>query len=79
MSVLPLWTVWNGENEEFKSVEKSCLKNSYEKYSDYIVDGHSLVPHDESYFYDGLHPNDKGFEFYGNNLAKELRCILVKQ
>ena len=79
VSVLPLWTTWNSEDKQFKSAEKSCLKKIYEKYCDYTVDGHNLVPHDEKYFYDGVHPNDEGFEFYGNNLAKELSSIIMKK
>ena len=78
VSILPLWTVWNDEDDNFKTAERACLKNIYEKYSDYIIDGHNLVPHDKKYFVDPVHPNDEGFAFYGKNLAKELTNIITK-
>lgn len=78
VSILPLWTVWNGEDENFKTAERACLKNIYEKYSDYTIDGYDLVPHDKKYFADEVHPNDEGFAFYGDNLVKELE-IIIKQ
>jgi len=76
VSILPLWTVWDGADEHFKSAERACLKNLYETYSDYVIDGHRLVPHDEMYFADQVHPNDEGFAFYGENLAKELEVLI---
>ncbi len=79
LSILPLWTVWDGEEKDFRISERACLRNVYEKYSDYIVDGHDMIPHDKKYFEDGLlHPNDMGFEFYGNNLTEILRNILKR-
>ena len=71
VSILPLWTLWNETNENFKIDERSCLKHVYEKYSDYIIDGYKLVSHDKKYFADEVHPNDEGFAFYGESLAKE--------
>lgn len=78
VSILPLWTVRDGNDENYKSAERKCLKYIYEKYSDYIVDGFRLVPHNAKYFADDVHPNDDGFAFYGENLAKELENILAK-
>lgn len=34
------------------------------------------APNDEKYFTDGVHPNDKGFEYYGQNSTKELTRII---
>ena len=76
VSILPLWTLWNDANVNFKIDERACLKNIYEKYCDYIVDGFTLVPHDKKYFTDEVHPNDEGFAFYGENLVKELERII---
>jgi lysophospholipase L1-like esterase len=73
VSILPLWTVWNGADENYKAAERKCIKNVYEKYSDYIIDGYDLVPHDKKYFADEVHPNDEGFAHYGNNLTNELK------
>lgn len=78
VSILPLWTAWDGEDENFKKDESACLKKVYEEYSDYIIDGRSLIPHDEKYLYDKVHPNDEGFKYYGNNLTKELANIIEK-
>ena len=78
VSILPLWTVWNGEDENFKKAERECLQRVYENYSDYIIDGHCLVPHDKKYFIDEAHPNDDGFAFYGDNLTKELEKIIAE-
>ena len=78
VSILPLWTVWNSNDESYKWRERNCIKSVYEKYSDYIIDGYNLVPHDAKYFADELHPNDDGFEFYGENLTKELKEIIAK-
>ena len=72
VSILPIWTKHDSENKDFKKAERACLRNIYETYSDYTIDGHSLVPHDQKYFYDGVHPTDAGFEYYGNNLTKEI-------
>lgn len=77
VSILPLWTVWNGTDENFKSAQRECIKKIYEKHSDYIVDGYDLVPHDPKYFADEVHPNDDGFAFYGDNLTKVLEAILA--
>ncbi len=78
VSILPLWTVWNGKDESYKSAERKCIKSVYEKHSDYIIDGYNLVPHDAKYFADEVHPNDEGFAFYGEKLAKELIEIIAK-
>ena len=73
-----MWTVWNGNHENYKSAERECIKKVYEKLSDYIIDGFDLVPHDKKYFADEVHPNDDGFAFYGDNLTKELEEIIAK-
>lgn len=76
LSILPIWTAWDGENENFRKTERACLRMVYEAYSDYVVDGHELMPHDKKYLQDGLvHPNDDGFIFYGDRLTEILRKI----
>ena len=75
VSILPTWTrtVWDSQDENLGIEKRQILKSVYEKYSDFVVDGHDLIPHDEKYFGDQVHPNDDGFECYGNNLTKELK------
>lgn len=39
-----------------------------------VIRGFDLVPHEPKYFGDlRLHPNDKGFDFYYNNLIAEIK------
>lgn len=76
VSILPLWTLNNEREENWKSEERNCLKNVYQKYSDLIIDGFDLVPHDKKYFADSCHPNEEGFKCYGENLSKQLQKLL---
>lgn len=42
-----------------------------------VISGFDLVPKDENYYSDlRLHPNDKGFEFYADNLYNEIKKYL---
>ena len=43
------------------------------KYKWNIIDGLMLVPHEESYFVDGAHPNDLGFNQLAINLTKYMK------
>lgn len=79
VSILPIWTVWNEKDEKFKTAERTCLHHIYEQYSDYVIEGHTLVPHSKKLFADEVHPNDEGFSFYGEKLSKELRKIIIEQ
>ena len=78
VSILPLWTVWNASQPNFKGDKREALQKIYEEYSDFVIDGHALIPHDPKYLADEVHPNDDGFKFYGDNLSKELANILNK-
>lgn len=78
VSTLPLWTVWNGENENYRVAERACLKRLYEELSDVVVDGHEMMPHDSKYLSDQVHPNDDGYACYGENLSVILRNVLEK-
>ena len=76
VSILPLWTVWDAEQENFKIDKRQTLEEVYKEYSDVIVDGHTLIPHDKKYLADEVHPNDEGFAFYGENLSKVLLDLI---
>ena len=78
VSILPLWTVWNASQPNFKGDKREALQKIYEEYSDFVIDGYALIPHDPKYLSDEVHPNDEGFKFYGDNLSKELANILNK-
>ena len=76
VSILPLWTVWNEERENYREAERACLKRLYEELSDVVVDGHEMMPHDRKYLSDEVHPNDAGYACYGENLSALLRNVL---
>ncbi len=45
-----------------------------------VISGFDLVPKDEKYYSDlRLHPNDKGFKYYADNLYNEISKILEKE
>lgn len=45
-----------------------------------IIDGMELVPHNKNYFgSEVLHPTERGFEFYANNLFKHIKEKLDKK
>ncbi len=51
------------------------IKNTAKEYENItVIDGEDLVPHDVKCFADEvvLHPNDKGFKFYAENLIKAI-------
>lgn len=75
--ILPIWR---------KDYDRITLVGTFKKAVDYIrniakefdnikvIEGDSLVPHNEALFWDGyLHPNDMGFKFYADGLIKELK------
>ena len=42
-----------------------------------MISGFDFVPKDEKYYADlRLHPNDEGFEYYAENLYKEIKEMI---
>lgn len=41
-----------------------------------FISGEALMPRDHSLFFDGLHPNDKGFTVYAENLTRAIQALL---
>lgn len=74
--ITPLW-----RNDEGSDMEK--LRNAGEEIkricSEYknieCVDGFSLIPNCNEYFWDALHPNALGAHYYAKNLVKHIRKI----
>ena len=62
---------------DFKSVGQ-VIKNQAAEFSNItVIQGFEFVPQDENLFADlRLHPNDKGFEYYFENLSKHIKEIL---
>ena len=84
IAITPIWRggIEDKEKETLISFDEmqSFLKNLYSKYpSVFTVDGLPLVPRSSDYFIsDVLHPNDKGFCEYADNLygiVKKLKII----
>ena len=52
---------------------RSLIAREAEKYGFLPVDGASLIPADEAFFADVVHPNDDGFSLFAENLWRILR------
>lgn len=79
-AITPIWRKdYMGERvfgEFFRAQE--YIKEICEKLENVtVISGFDLVPKDEKYYSDlRLHPNDKGFEFYAENLYNEIKKYL---
>lgn len=62
---------------EFSNVEKMIKRVSDEFDSITFISGREMIPEDKELYSDlELHPNDRGFDFYYNNLSKEISKYL---
>ena len=78
LSILPLWTAWDEDRNDFQAEKRAILRAVYEQYSDVILDGYDMIPNDVKYLADELvHPNDEGFAYYGSRLTEEIRKMLA--
>ena len=71
--------IWRADSDE-KVVELQNIKNMIESFCGNkahikIVDGFELVPHQEIYFWDKLHPNALGMESYAQMLINKIRAL----
>lgn len=56
---------------------RDLIKSEIADYENVIaIDGTYLVPHDTSYYSDGLHPNDLGFAEYSKNIIAAIKSAL---
>jgi GDSL-like Lipase/Acylhydrolase family len=56
--------------EDYRDVIRSVVQERMLTDPDlHLIEGLDLVPHDPSFYVDGLHPNDEGFFEYARNLA----------
>jgi len=80
--ITPIWRKEINESRpfgDFKCVGEIIQKQAEEIDNISVIQGFEFVPHNEDLFGDlMLHPNDKGFECYFENLAKQMRDILQK-
>jgi lysophospholipase L1-like esterase len=78
--ITPIWRKEMNESRrfgDFKNIEK-IIKNQAEEFDNIsVISGFEFVPQNENLFADmRLHPNDKGFEYYFENLSKHIKEIL---
>jgi len=76
-AITPIWRknqISGVDQPDFQFVEK-YIREVTEKLSNVtVIRGYELVPHDPDCFGDlVLHPNDKGFKYYANNLIQSLK------
>lgn len=75
--VLVITPLWRADYPD--SFDKVCeVRSLIEKHSASmknvkIIHGDTLIPHDEKYFYDKVHPNASGGEICGENLVEKIR------
>ena len=75
--VLVITPLWRADYPD--SFDKVCeVRSLIEKHSASmknvkIIHGDTLIPHDEKYFYDKVHPNASGGEICGENLVGKIR------
>ena len=72
-AIIPIWTAWDDGKNEDRLAKRAFLREIYEKYGVFAVDGMKLVPNDPKYFADKVvHPNDEGFAYYASRLVAAL-------
>lgn len=80
--ITPIWRKDMDESRDFGNFEKAAeiIQNQVAEFDNVsVIQGLEFVPHNEDLFADlRLHPNDKGFEYYFENLSKHIEDILQK-
>lgn len=67
--------IWRGDTEDFSKFAGFCemIKEIVSAYGQVtVIDGFELVPHDNEFFVDKLHPNERGTRAYAENLIKRI-------
>lgn len=74
--ITPLWRNDDGSDLEKLKLASEQIKKICSCYDNvYCVDGLTLIPNCNEYFWDGLHPNALGAHYYAENLVKYLKKI----
>ena len=79
LAIAPIWrkdTDQDVDFDNFTDVEAE-IRQVVSKYSQVtLISGYDFVPKDSQYFADlRLHPNDRGFDFYYENLIKAIQAL----
>ena len=61
---------------DYETVTETLRQTAAEFDNLHFICGVDLVPHEETMFFDGLHPNDQGFEIYADNLIAQIKSHL---
>lgn len=79
--ITPIWRKDMNEIRafgDFQSVDEIIRKQAAEYSNMSVISGFEFVPQNEDLFADlRLHPNDKGFEYYFENLSKQISAINI--
>lgn len=78
-AITPLWRQdWEDTEPVWKFAEtEEIIRRAAEERDVTVISGFELIPHDTDLFGDlRLHPNDDGFNFYFENLYKEIKSKL---
>lgn len=82
-AITPIWrSDYKSERSfgSFENVEEGIRDAVSRLQNITVILGFDLVPKSEEYFSDlRLHPNDKGFQYYADNLCSEITKILEKE
>ena len=72
--ITPIWRLHAKIDRAMGSFDQciAVIREEYEKRSIPVIDGLTLVPHDEAFFADAVHPNALGFAAYSQNLIREI-------
>ena len=79
-AITPIWRKDMNQSKpfgDFMSVCETIRETAVEHDNVFVIEGHGFVPGDEALFSDlRLHPNDKGFAYYAENLIKRVKETL---
>lgn len=72
--ITPVWTNVEDQTKAAGNLQdvRNIIENIAQSTGCNVIDGLSLVPHNNFYFVDGIHPNETGHLIYGVNLANAI-------
>lgn len=76
--IVPLWCAMEGQKGRFADMAalRGILREIARRHPAFeVIEGMALVPGNASYFADGLHPNDLGFQLFSSSLIRRIGQI----
>jgi uncharacterized membrane protein len=81
-AITPIWRKDMNESRifgDFRKVEQGIIDATKDIENITVISGFDFVPKEEAYYADlRLHPNDKGFEYYTQNLYNKVEAFCKK-